>query len=516
MFVALNLRKNNLKRFLFLLICFACEAAYLSAAESPLRVRVYLRNKGPEQALCPDAVSMQVYAPYVALLKRSGLKVRMASKWFNMISGWASEQSLAGLERLGCVHHIEVLKNHVTGSHFLSFAENEAEESRKVKLAREQLEALGSDTLRKLGWNGSGVRIAIFDGGFPRVDRHPAFGHLMKGNRIVGTYDFVKHNPQVYAHNLHGTAVLSNVAGMYEQQPLGLATGAQFLLARTEQSREPFSEEENWLAAAEWADSLGADIISSSLGYGIPRYFPEWMDGQHSLVARAARMAVRRGILVVNSAGNEGDESWTFLVTPGDVDSVLTVGGIDPEGGYHIGFSSYGPAFDGSLKPELCAFGQTTCALPRGYGILSGTSFSAPLLTGFAACMLQGHPEWKRKPMELKRYLCSLGSLFPHADYAHGYGVPALRPAPKTCDQPQYFVSSDTLKVEFSWKGCTVDDGNLLYWALQEPGSAKILRYQVVRMEEGKPLRIPLSGIKPGSLFSFSWKRQRSIYTFAP
>ncbi len=504
-----------MKRFLFLLNCLAFVSAHLSGA-GPQRVRVYLRNKGPEQARCLDAAAMNVYEPYLALLKRSGLQVRMTSKWFNMVSGWASEDALTRLEKLNCIHSIEVLKIPVSGSHFLTYAADEAEENRKVKLAREQLENLGSDTLRRLGWNGNGVRIAIFDGGFPRVDRHPAFAHLRKENRILGTFDFVQHRPMVYAHNMHGTAVLSNVAGMYHEQPLGLATGAQLLLARTEQNSEPFSEEENWLAAAEWADSLGADIISSSLGYGTPRYFPEWMDGQHSLVARAARMAVRRGILVVNSAGNEGDESWTFLVTPGDVDSVLTVGGIDPKEGYHIGFSSYGPAFDGSLKPELCAFGQTTCALPRGYGILSGTSFSAPLLTGFAACILQGHPEWKRKPMELKRYLCTLGSQFPYADYAHGYGVPALRPAPKACDSPEFLVSSDTLKVQVSWKGCTVGDGSLFYWSLQEPGTERILRYQVVRMEEGKPLRIPLSGIKPGSRFSFSWQRQKSTYMYSP
>lgn len=273
------------------------------------------------------------------------------------------------------------------------------------------------------GITGKGIRIAIFDAGFPSVDTHPAFEHIRKSNRIIKTYDFTKNKEHVYAYSSHGTTVLSCIAGVYEGKHIGLATGAEFLLARTELSlREPYSEEKNWLMAAEWADKNGADIINSSLGYTEERYFTRDMDGKKSLVSRAARMAVRKGILVVNAAGNSGMDTWKIIGAPADVDSVLTVGGIDPYTNFHIDFSSYGPNAKTQMKPNVCAFGQVLAAEKEGLEESFGTSFSTPLVVGFAACAWQ--VKRKLTNMQLFKEIEQSGHLYPYFDYAHGFGIP--------------------------------------------------------------------------------------------
>jgi hypothetical protein len=204
---------------------------------------------------------------------------------------------------------------------------------------------------------------------------------------------------------------------------MGLATGAEYLLARTEKILgEPYSEEENWLAAAEWADRHGVNIISSSLGYTYQRYFNVQMDGKTSLVSRAANMAASKGILVVNAAGNDGQDSWHYIDTPGDADSVLTVGGTDPKTDMHIFFSSFGPSSDGSLKPNVCAVAEAVTAIKKGYAKEDGTSFSAPLVAGFAACAWQSHRQWSN--MELFDAIEKSSHLYPYFDYAHGFGIP--------------------------------------------------------------------------------------------
>lgn len=226
---------------------------------------------------------------------------------------------------------------------------------------------------------------------------------------------------------------MSCIAGKTKNYQIGLATGAEFLLARTESYTEFFSEEENWLMAAEWADKNGVDIINSSLGYTGPRYLPENMDGKTAFVSKAAQLAVDKGILVVSSAGNEGTGKWKRIAAPGDATGVLTVGGIDPYTGIHSNFSSFGPSWDKRLKPEVCAYGTAIVSSRTGLVISEGTSFSSPLVAGFAACLKQRYPLLKNT--ELKELICRSGDLWPYFDYAHGYGVP----------QP-YFLFKDTIE----------------------------------------------------------------------
>jgi subtilisin family serine protease len=292
-----------------------------------------------------------------------------------------------------------------------------------VDLLKYQTRRMNADTFAAHGFDGSGIRIAVLDAGFPEVDRSEAFVHLRNNGKIKLTYDFISRKENVYGHHWHGTATLSCIAGVIDSLHIGLATGSEFLLARVERSMtECFSEEENWLAAAEWADRNGANIISSSLGYTYQRYFNYQMDGNTSLVARAAKMAAAKGMLVVNAAGNEGDNSWHYIDTPADADSVLTVGGTDPHTDMHIYFSSYGPSSDGKLKPNVTAPAEVIAARGGKYARVSGTSFSTPLVAGFAACAWQSHPKWTS--MELFDAIEKASHLYPYFDYVHGFGIP--------------------------------------------------------------------------------------------
>lgn len=348
--------------------------------------------------------------------------VRLVSRWFNAVVCDASVQQVDKLRSLPFVSSIEQTYSNVQLSG-LALVDTTPITPSNERLLRAQTDRMNGQAFREHGIDGTGVRVAIFDAGFPGVDTHPAFEHIRARNGIKATYDFLKKKENPYHGNSHGTAVLSCVAGMYNDIPIGLATGAEFLLARTEGWRENFAEEEHWLAAAEWADKNGADIINSSLGYTIQRYFPEQMDGRTSFVTRAANMAAGKGILVVNAAGNEGDDvDWKFIGAPADADSVLAIGGINPWTGIHTSFSSIGPTKDGRLKPNICAYGHAFVAGPKGYRTTQGTSFSSPLTAGFAACALQVKPELQN--MELFVALQQSGDLYPYYDYAHGYGVP--------------------------------------------------------------------------------------------
>ena len=291
----------------------------------------------------------------------------------------------------------------------------------------DQLLRMQGHLFRQAGIDGHGVRIAVFDGGFPRVNTHEAFRHLRENNRILKTWNFPNRKENVYGWNSHGTMTLSCIAGRMNGKDIGLATGAEFLLARTEVEPEPFKEEVWWMQAVEWADRNGANIISSSLGYGKDRYYTRDMNGR-SYVAHAANMAARKGILVVNSAGNEGDDkTWRYIITPSDADSALCIGGItyslsDYE---HIDFASYGPTADGRQKPDVCAFAHAWAASPKSdqaYEMVFGTSFSCPLVAGFAACAWQASKG--KSAMEMFDLIRRSADLYPYCDYAFGYGVP--------------------------------------------------------------------------------------------
>lgn len=288
---------------------------------------------------------------------------------------------------------------------------------------RYQRQVMEAERFTALDLNGRGVRIAVFDAGFKKMNERPGFAQLYQSGQIAATKNFVNPGNEVYEAHQHGTMVMSCIAGLHAETPLGLAPEATFLLARTEKPiGESPQEEFNWLRALEWADENGAHLVNSSLGYTGRRYRREQMDGQQAIVTRAAAEARARGILVINAAGNEFDSGWRYLGAPADAEQILTVGGINPETFLPSSFSSRGPTADGRLKPELVAPGTAAVIGKNGPTTANGTSFAAPLVTGFAACARQRFPHLS--VLELKEKLTRAGHLFPYADYAHGYGVP--------------------------------------------------------------------------------------------
>jgi len=374
---------------------------------------------------------LPVREDYISCLKNNTEEVVFVSRWFNAICVKAKEEQIRNIENLNFVQKIIgiYMQSHLADFNFEKNLDEEGEE-----LLMNQTQRMQGNLFVENGFNGKGIRIAIFDAGFPTVDTNPAFDLIRKEKRIIATYDFAKKKEFVYSYNTHGTMVFSCIGGMIDGKKIGLATGAEFLLARTEITGEFFSEEENWLAAVEWADKNGADIINSSLGYTYNRYFTEDMDGKTSMVSRAANMAAHKGILVVNAIGNDGTTDWKVLGAPADADSVLSVGGISPATDIHMNFSSYGPTSDFRMKPNISAYCRTVVSAQSKLTISSGTSFASPLIAGFAACAWQSKRDLKC--MEMFREIEKSGNLYPYYDYAHGYGIP----------QANYFTSKDSVK----------------------------------------------------------------------
>ncbi len=389
-----------------------------------------------------ETTDLPVRPDYLAAIAAHVDTIALVSRWFNAVSCRATPAQAAALRQLPGVVSVARWPSRVAEIAALNpereaaaaaSGDKETIPANDYLLARRQVAHLDGPALNAAGLQGQGLRIAVFDVGFRGLPTHPAFAELISSKRIVATHDFLRNRDDVFAGGSHGTEVMGCLAGRLPAGPgqahgpaLGLAPAAEYLLARTEQlHRERYAEEEAWLAAVEWADRLGADIINSSLAYTEQRYFPEQMDGRRSLIARAANLAARKGILVVSAAGNDGDNDWVRIGTPADADSSLAIGGLDPETGLHLDFSSYGPTADRRRKPNLAAFGIVLTTTPGGhYERLEGTSFSAPLVAGLAAAL------WQRQrqltAMQLFALLERAGELYPYFDYAHGYGRPRL------------------------------------------------------------------------------------------
>ncbi|MES2726572.1 MAG: S8 family serine peptidase [Bacteroidota bacterium] len=367
--------------------------------------------------------------------------VLVASRWLNALFVKATPVQIAQITKHAFVKVIDEYHNSdekiIAGSNAQTAISGPNKQFLDYQTGR-----FGAAEFEQKGLTGKGIRIALFDVGFSGADKHMAFEHLRKNNQIKGTYDFIEKETNVYKGGAHGTNTLSCITGVFDGVKMGMATDAEFLLARTEWTiKEDKQEEYFWLAAAEWADKNGAQIISSSLGYGKDWYTVRDMDGKKSVVSFAATVAAQKGILIVNSAGNEYQDSWKTIVTPADADSVLCVGGTNPYTDRHINFSSIGPSADYRIKPNVSAPGHVVAANPNGtISQTFGTSFSCPLTSGFAACAWQGNRSLTN--MQLFAEIQKAGHLYPYFDYMHGYGIP----------QAVYFTNPSVKKATANFK----------------------------------------------------------------
>ncbi len=290
------------------------------------------------------------------------------------------------------------------------------------------------DELQKMGFRGHDVQIALLDAGFYMANQLPSLDSLFADGRALGTRDFVSPGNNIYMEHPHGMNVLSIIAGNLPHIFVGTAPDASFWLFRSEDANsEMLIEEDNWVAAAETADSAGADIISTSLGYSqfdwpIQNHTYQDMDGKSTRISLAADMASARGMLVVVSAGNEGNLPWKYITAPADAFQVIACGATDSLGMYAT-FSSQGPSYDGRVKPNVAAMGRATLVqLPDGsFGRGSGTSFSAPIISGLAACLWQAYP--RASNYELRQAIEQSCSHYSSPDNFTGYGIPDFRKA---------------------------------------------------------------------------------------
>ena len=291
---------------------------------------------------------------------------------------------------------------------------------------KDQLEMLQGQRLHNIGLRGKGMTIAVLDGGFQNVNVIPAF---MRGN-IIGTKDFVYPNsPFFYQETDHGTKVLSAMAANVPNVLIGTAPEARYWLLRCEdQQTEQPVEEDYWAMAAEFADSAGVDIINSSLGYNdydsIPDYYHQRdLDGQTALISRTASMLAKKGIILVNSAGNSGMGPWKKISFPADANDILTVGAVNMEK-KNAPFSGVGPTQDGRVKPDVMALGSPASLISGRGSIIRdmGTSFSTPLVAGLVACLWQALPE--KTALEIIELVRQTGSNAKDPDNIFGYGIP--------------------------------------------------------------------------------------------
>ncbi len=292
-----------------------------------------------------------------------------------------------------------------------------------------QATMIGVDYLHALDYTGEGMVIAVLDAGFYNVNTLSVFDSLRSAGRILGTKDFVNPGGDVFAQSTHGMAVLSIMGGNIPGQLVGTAPHASYWLLRSEDVATEFRiEEDNWVAAAEFADSVGADIINSSLGYTefydpSQNYTYADMNGVTARVSKGADMAFSKGIFVVNSAGNSGNSPWRYIGAPADAFNVLSVGAVD-ENAIIASFSSHGPSYDGRVKPNVSAQGQNTAVVTGSGNITTGngTSFSSPVVAGAVACLWQANPTLTNT--QLKSYIEQSASLYPSWDTLYGYGIP--------------------------------------------------------------------------------------------
>lgn len=292
-----------------------------------------------------------------------------------------------------------------------------------------QIAMCNGDKMHKAGFNGSDVYIACIDAGFRNLDALPALRMVVKG--LVATYDFVEGNDTVFDDDDHGLEVLSCMAAYEPGKMVGTAPYARYVLLRSEDAETEFPVEEiNWVCAAEFADSAGVDIITSSVGYtqfddkSMGHVYTD-LNGHTTFITRGADLAVAKGILVCNSAGNEGDNKWKFIGAPADANSIITLGSVNAKG-EKSDFSSVGPTADKRIKPTLATMGElATVYTPYGmYMKASGTSFSTPVFAGMLACLVQANRS--KTPAQVMDALKMSGSNYPVPNNQLGYGIPDM------------------------------------------------------------------------------------------
>lgn len=448
---------KRLLSFIAILLLFV-DAAYCSDI---YRYRVYLNDKGessyslerPEEFLSVGAIErrrrqgialsesdLPISQAYIDSLEARGCKYVVCSRWMSTVVVELKDSSLLdGIASLPMVDSVRLVWK---GSDLATTCNIKREDRRyepddeplssPYGYANKQIAMIKGERLHKMGFKGEGVRIAVIDEGFRNVDMISLFDSI----NIVDTYNVSSPSSGVYHDGDHGTKVLSCLAANSTGVMLGTAPAAIYWLIKSEDSHsESLVEEDYWAAAVEYADSVGVDVISSSLGYfsfddSSMNYTHDQLDGKSAFISRVANMASSKGLLVFCSAGNEGDGNWEKITFPADADGIVTVGAVTDRK-KRSSFSSIGFSADGRVKPDMVAMGSACCVVdPEGkIRFVNGTSFATPILAGLAVALWQAFP--KATNMDIIDAMRRSCSNYKRPDAERGYGVPDMYKAYK-------------------------------------------------------------------------------------
>ncbi len=504
------------------LFTFLCEAQYptryfiqftdkinngysLSNPSAFLSARAIARRTN--QSIGYDSLDLPITQAYIDTIMAHGAIVLNHSKWLNGVCiATADTNILNDINALPFVAHSVWVgaKKKLGDNGGISLLSKETMMNDKTKsnhatkntqslnygAATNQITMIHGDYLHDLGFMGEGMVIAVMDAGFLHVDTIAGFDSIRVNNQILGTKDFVVGDTSVYEDDGHGCMVLSCIAANLPGQMIGTGPHANFWLIRTEDApTENIIEEYTWAMGAEFADSVGADIISSSLGY--TRFDHTDQDHTYSDMTgricpstKAATVASERGILVIVAEMNEGDHFFHFVGAPADADSILAIGAVDYLGNY-VSFSSKGPSYDGRVKPDVADQGlSSTVILPATgtVGTSSGTSFATPILAGAAACFWQAHPTMTN--MQVRHAIIASATQYTNPDTLEGYGIPNFELANSITTGQSIVNAKETISVTVYPNPC-VHHATFFINGSIDTKDATILIYDLL----GQPLR---------------------------
>ena len=396
-------------------------------------------NRRISQNIPLDISDVPIDQSYIDQITAStGIIVKAKSKWLNCLHIRGTQANIDALKLLSFVDRVDFANRSLNTARITSAQRLKSEPINKTLetavnfnygTSANQIQMLNGHLLHQLDYTGLGKIIAVLDSGFLGVDTAQPFKRLRDNNQILGGYDYVNESPNFFALDSHGTLVLSTMGGFTDGQLVGTAPDAHYYLFITEDdaSENPV-EESNWVEAAEESDRLGVDIITSSLGYfgyDNPNYSHTYSDmtGNSAFASKGANFASSKGILVVASAGNEGQESEPHVGVPAEATTVLAVGAVDSNRNYAT-FSSIGPSFDLRIKPDVMAQGKASVISDVSGTIttINGTSFSCPILAGMAACLWQALPG--KTCQEIKQLITQSADRYVAPTAQFGYGIP--------------------------------------------------------------------------------------------
>lgn len=401
-------------------------------------------DRRSKQGINPNEKDVPLCPDYVAsIATATGVTVKARSKWMNAVHVLGTPSDIEDLQNLTAVDSIQFAnKSRDNTQPSITPQEQKITKINKLKTLESysygssfhQTNMMEVDAFHNVGYDGQGMYIAVIDAGFYGVGTARAFEHVVDDNtengQVLGGYNYVQQSSNFYTNtgSDHGTQVLSTITANIDNQFVGTAPKASFYLFITEDvANETPLEESLWVQAAEKADSLGVDIINTSLGYsefdeGKYNYTYADMDGKTTFISRGATIAAQKGMVVVNSIGNSGNDSWKYMTAPADADGIVSVGAVNEDESL-ASFSSFGPTSDHRIKPETLAQGGEVYVVDENNNIKTsnGTSFSGPIIAGVAACLWQAYPN--KKSLEIREMIIKNSDNYLNSTDQGGYGI---------------------------------------------------------------------------------------------